>query len=293
MRSWIRLHPAASYFTIAFAISWAGILVVIRGGPIPAPPDEAHRLFPLVYLAMLAGPSFAGLALTYLTGGRRAMQDYRARLLAYRVGLRWYAVALLTAPFAIALTLVVLSRFSNAFVPAIFGNGQIDPAGPIQSESPQSLLLVGLLVGLGAGLFEELGWTGFAIPTLLERLSGVWTGVVVGIAWGAWHFLAIWWGSASSFDTVPVPIFLLVALFAFLPPYRLLMVRVYEHTGSLLIGILMHASLTTSMIILGPAVKGAESLIYDLAFATTLWLMVALVLAADRSRQFTRKPLRA
>lgn len=292
MRSFVRRYPAACYFTLAFALSWGGILAVIRGGPIPAPPDEAHRLFGLVYLAMLVGPSVAGIAMTAMVGGVSGLRDYRARLLKWRVALGWYAVALFTAPLALAVTSIVLSRFSADFIPAILGSGAIDPAGPIQAGNVTSLLLLAVAVGIGAGLFEELGWTGFAIPTLLRRLSGTSTGIAVGVLWGAWHFLAVWWGSASSFDSVPVPLFLLVALFAFLPPYRVLMVRVYERTGSLLIAVVMHASLTSSMIILGPSVRGTGSVIYNLAFATTLWGIVGLTTGARRKRDLVR-PSRA
>jgi len=144
---------------------------------------------------------------------------------------------------------------------------------------------------MGAGLFEELGWTGFAVPTLRRRLVGTSTGLIVGVLWGAWHFLAVWWGSASSFGSVPVPVFLLVALFTFLPPYRVLMVRVYEQTRSTLVAILMHASLTASMIILGPAVNGARSLVYNLGFATALWGIVAALIASDRWRRPESRPL--
>jgi membrane protease YdiL (CAAX protease family) len=288
MRSLIRRHPATFYFVLALAISWGGVLAVIRGGPIPAPPDEASRLFVRVYLAMLAGPSVAGLAMTGITGGVAALRDYRARLLEWRVGFIWYAVALLTAPLALALTALTLSQFSGDFAPALLGTGVIDPAGPIQADNVKALLLSAVSVGIGAGFFEELGWTGFAIPTLLKRRGVASTGVLVGIIWGAWHFLAVWWGSARSFGSVPIPLFLLVALFSFLPPYRVLMVRVYERTGSLLIGILMHASLTASMIILGPPVTGVESVIYNLTFTTVLWLIVSLVLASDRVRSVRR-----
>ena len=288
MRPWIRQHPATSYFTLAFCISWGGIVVVIRGGAIPAPPEEAHRLFASVYLAMLMGPSIAGLAMTGIVGGATGLRDYRSKLLKWRVALGWYAIALLTAPLALALTSIALSRFSTDFVPAILGSGAIDPAGPIQAENVTSLLLLAAAVGIGAGFFEELGWTGFAIPTLITRISAVSTGLVVGVLWGAWHFLAVWWGSAAAFGSVPVPLFMFVALFSFLPPYRVLMVRVYERTGSLLLGILMHASLTTSMIILGPSIKGADSLLYNLVFATTLWGLVAVVLVSDAVRRVQR-----
>ncbi len=275
MRSLLRRYPAAAYFTLAFSISWGGILLVIRGGAIPAAPEEAHRLFGSVYLAMLAGPSIAGLVMTSVVGGAAGLRDYRVRLLKWRVGIGAYARALLTAPLALVVTSIVLSRFSADFVPAILGSGTLDPAGPVQAEGVLSLVLLALAVGIGAGLFEELGWTGFAIPALLQRFGALSTGLGVGLLWGAWHFLAVWWGSAGSFGSVPVPVFLIVSLFAFLPPYRVLMVRVYRRTGSLLVAILMHATLTASMIILGPAVKGAESVIYNLTFAGVLWSFAA------------------
>jgi len=283
MKSWIRSHPAASYFTLAFALSWGGVLAVIRGGAIPAPPDEADRLFTLVYLAMLGGPAVAGVAMTAFIAGTTGLRHYRARLFQWHIAPVWYAVALFTAPLALALTLLALSQFSSVFTPAIFGTGVIDPAGPVQADSVSRLLFLAVSVGIGAGFFEELGWTGFVIPSLLKRRSAVSTALVVGVMWGAWHFLAVWWGSASSFGSVPVPLFLAVALFTFLPPYRVLMVRVYERTGSLLIAVLMHASLTSSMIILGPAVNGAESVVFDLAFATTLWLIVTVIPLGDRA----------
>lgn len=282
MNAFIRRHAAACYFTLAFAISWGGILVAIRGGAIPASPTEAERLFIFVYLAMLTGPSIGGLAMTAMTGGAIALRDYRARLLRWRVSVIWYAVALLTAPLVLALTLFALSQFDAGFVPAVLGKGGPDPAGPVQAGSVSALALTALGIGAGAGFFEELGWTGFAVPTLLKRRGALWTGLVVGVAWGAWHFLAIWWGSATSSGSVPVALYLFVALFSFLPPYRVLMVRVYERTGSLLVGIVMHASLTASMLFLGPPVTGVASVIYNLAFASMLWLVVALTLAYER-----------
>ena len=282
MRFLIRRYPVASYFTLAFAISWGGILAVIRGGAIPAPADETQRLFVWVYLVMLAGPSMAGLVLTAVVA---SPHQYVVRLTKWRVAPIWYALALLTAPFALAVTALALSRFSGDFLPAVFGNGAIEPPIPVRASAIGSFLVVALAVGLGAGFFEELGWTGYATPALLKRISPTSTGIVVGLLWGAWHFLAVLWGSAGAFATVPVRVFMLVALFTFLPPYRVLMVRVYERTGSLLIGILMHASLTTSMIVFGPAIKGWDSVIYNLTFAAVLWAIVATTIAGDKLRE--------
>ena len=62
------------------------------------------------------------------------------------------------------------------------------------------------------------------------------------------------------------------------------MVWVFDHTGSLLITMLMHASLSASILILPPQVTGTQVVAYDLAFAMVLWIFVALV----TRKRFTR-----
>ena len=42
------------------------------------------------------------------------------------------------------------------------------------------------MAGLMVGIFEELGWTGFAIPRLRLRYNVFTTGIIVGLVWGAW-----------------------------------------------------------------------------------------------------------
>lgn len=282
MRALIRKHPTASYFVLAFLLSWGGILAVIRGGAIPAPPEESQRLFVLVYLAMLAGPSIAGIAITGLTGGRQGLAELRARLLKWRVAAPWYALALLTAPLTLLTALLLLSPFSADFAPGFLEG--LGGEGPVRAGNRASFVLMGLVVGIGAGFFEELGWTGVALPKLRARHDVVMTGLLLGLLWGAWHFLAILWGGASSFGSVPIVLYLAVALFSFLPPYRVLMAWVYDRTQSLLVAVLMHTSLTTSMLVLGPPVVGSALLVYDLVFAALLWAIVGIVAWSFRSR---------
>jgi uncharacterized protein len=291
MKAFVQRHPAASYFLLAIVLSWGGIVAIVWPGSIPASAAETERLFVWVYLAMLVGPSVGGLVITALTGGGTGLRAYRERLLAWRVEAGWYAAALLTAPIAIAVTLLALSVVSPDFMPAILSAQTYEgAAGPIHAESMGAFLVTALAVGLGAGVFEELGWTGVAVPRMLARHGVLVTGVGVGLVWGAWHFLAIYWGSSDAMGSVPAPVYLLVALFSFLPPYRVLMVWVYRHTRSLLIGILMHASLTSSILILGPAVSGPALLIYDLTLAAVLWIAAAAVLAFERRAKHSWAP---
>jgi CAAX protease family protein len=70
-----------------------------------------------------------------------------------------------------------------------------------------------------------------------------------------------------------------------LTAYRVLMVWVYDRTESLLVAMLMHASLTTSTMILGPlAIAGGPLLIYDVVSALVWWVVVAEVAVASRGQ---------
>ena len=109
-----------------------------------------------------------GVLLTVLLYGRTGLREFLSRLLTWRVGATWYAVALLLSPVLMTVTLLALSMMSAAFIPGIF-----------TSDDRASLLLISLGVGMSAGVFEELGWTGFAIPTLRQRCGVVVTGLIV------------------------------------------------------------------------------------------------------------------
>src|SRR5215203_2198182 len=179
IKAFIKSHPLLSFFALVFAIAWGGILILV-GGPsgIPTNEEQFERLMPWVMLALLAGPSVAGIVLTGLVYGREGFRNLLTRMRRWRVGARWYALALLTAPLLVTATLLALSLTSPEFLPGIF-----------TSDDKVTLVLFGIGWGLvGGGLLEELGWTGFAIPTLLRMRYGVLsTGLVVGVLWGLWH----------------------------------------------------------------------------------------------------------
>jgi membrane protease YdiL (CAAX protease family) len=251
-------HPIVTYYGLMFAISWGlGLMVLGPDGFVGSKPILGAQL-PLVYVAALAGPSVAGLLSVGLVRGRAGMQDLLSRLFRWHVSPRWYAVALLTAPLLTILTLLALSLVSPKFLPAIVASGD-----------KVRLLVSGIAVALIVPFGEELGWTGFAIPQLRHDYSVVATGLIVGLFWGVWHF-PLFAGS------VPSALYLAVLLFSWLPPYRVLMVWVYDHTGSLLVAMLMHVSIVFGSLVLIPATPEI-GVTFDLVFAAELWLLVAAV----------------
>jgi membrane protease YdiL (CAAX protease family) len=110
-------------------------------------------------LAWVAGPPIGGIVLTGLLNGRKGFRELGFRLLRWRVGARWCPVAFLTAPLVFTAVLLALSLSSPEFLPRIL------------TTDKASVLLFALGWGfIGGGFLEELGWTGFAVPTLLRRM---------------------------------------------------------------------------------------------------------------------------
>src|SRR5215207_1261944 len=279
-RAFINRHPLLAYLALAFAISWGGFLMVVGPGGFPGTKVQLETLLPFVAWAMLAGPSVAGILLTGLVHGRAGLRELLSRLLRWKVGARWYAVALLTAPLLAAAVLFALSLTSPIFT----------------TDDKATIVLVGIAAGLTT-VFEELGWTGFATPTLLRVRHGVLgTGLIVGLLWGAWHLLQISWVSGAYSAALPLAIFLPLYIFsavAQLTAYRVLMVWVYDRTnGSLLVATLMHASLTASTIfIFTPGATGLAFLTYILVLAAALWVVVGAV-AVAQGGHLSRQPPR-
>ena len=276
MTNFIKRHSLLVYFTLTFVISWGAVLILAGPNGIPVAEDQAVVLG----MALLLGPSVAGILLTGLTSGRDGFREALSHLLTWRVSARWYAVALLTAPLSAVVVLLVLSLFSPDFTPLLF-----------ISDDKASLILMGLVAGLMVGCVEELGWTGFAIPLMRLRYSVFATGLTVGLLWGAWHFI-MFWESDSFSGTFPLAI-LLVRLFSWLPAYRILMVWVYDRTESLLVVMLMHVSLVAAMIFFDPPLTGWGLLTYLLARAAVLWAIVATVTVANRGQTEMAKVSRA
>ena len=286
MGRFIARHPASTYFALTFAISWAGVLpTFLASGGIQATAESSQRWFIYALAAMLAGPTIAGILMTAALHGMSGLRALLTRVTMWRVGVWWYAVAILTAPMLMLATLFALSLISPAFIPGIF-----------TTSDRTTLLLASLGVGLSAGIFEEIGWTGFAIPTLRRRSTLLATGLIVGALWGAWHLLTnVLWAANVSAGDLPLAIYLpasiVAVLIGYLPAFRVLMVWVYERTGSVFIAMLMHVSLTTSVIALTPTLAGVPLLLCSYAIAATMWIVVAAIAILNRRRASPR-PLR-
>jgi uncharacterized protein len=263
IRNWLRRHPLVGFFALAFAISWGGIVMILaaRGFDLTAMQSGEAGL---ILVAMLLGPSVSGLILTALVDGRSGTGQLSAHLMRWQVGSQWYSVALLTMP-AMLLTILLLSSTA------------IDPAFAPRFQWP--LFAVGLI----AGAFEEIGWTGFATPKLLARYSLPVAGLSLGFTWALWHLLVDFRYNVSAMG-IAWPLEFAIVYLATLTPYRMLMTWVYSHTQSLFLAILMHASFTGWLLAAFPKTSFMQRLAWQSILALTLWGAAVMVLRSAPAR---------
>ena len=119
MTALVRRHPVSTFYVLTFAISWGGFLLVGGRGFLSGTDWQADPRFLDAALVMITGPTVASLLLAGLVDGRAGLRELLSRLLHWRVGARWYAVALLAALLLAAAVPLALSLASPAFLPAI------------------------------------------------------------------------------------------------------------------------------------------------------------------------------
>jgi CAAX protease family protein len=276
MKNLIKRYPVLSYYLLVFTISWGGILILI-GGPnhIPGATEQAEKLFVPALLIMFSGPFISGILMNFFIGGKEGIRKLLSRYLRWRTEGRWFAIAVFTGPILVVAVLFGLSLFNQEFLPGI-----------ITVKDKIGSVIFGVGWGLiGGGLFEETGWTGFAVSQLRKRYSILSTGLIVGILWGIWHFMIAFWASnyltgANSW-TMFVAGFIAFYLLA-LPAYRVLLVLVYDRTGSLPVIMLMHAFLSASTLIFQPSSSGEIAFIWNLVLGIILWIIIVAIVITNR-----------
>jgi membrane protease YdiL (CAAX protease family) len=224
---------------------------------------------------MFAGPFVSGILMNVLLDGKEGLRKLLSRLLKWQAEGRWYLIAVFTGPLLVAAVLFGLSLFNQEFLPGI-----------ITTKDKVGLIIFGVAWGLiGGGLLEETGWTGFAVPQLRNRYSILSTGLIVGVLWGIWHFMIAFWasnylGGADSW-TMFVAGFLAFYLLA-LPAYRVLLVAVYDRTGSLPVVMIMHAFLSASTLIFQPLATGRIAFIWNFVLGIVLCIIIAVLVLNNR-----------
>ena len=209
--SLIRRYPLITFFVLAYALSWWPWILYAFG------------LYPAPIASF--GPFLAALVVLAITQGKSGIGGLLRRMVRWRVGLRWYAVALLL-PVGIALAATALNVLLGARAPSA-----ADLGGWTGLFSTFAVVL--LIPGIG-GTWEEPGWRGFALPSLQAGRSALVASLILGAVWALWHLPLLAIGQMGGWDIVIIM------------AWTLVLTWVYNGTGgSVLIVMLFHAMFNT------------------------------------------------
>jgi membrane protease YdiL (CAAX protease family) len=261
MKIKLKQNALPLYFIMAYAISWGGcLLVAALNGFQPAAIGMTQ--IGIMFLFMLAGPSVSSIVLSAYFDGKAGLGELFLRVRNWHFNWRWAAVAVFTVPVLITITLMALSLLVSPIY---------------RPEITLAKLGFGVAAGFLAGFFEELGWTGFALPRLQSKYSALACGLILGIIWAFWHIMADFWGNRAVFGIFWLPTFFLYWLMP-LTAYRVLMVWVYKNSSSLPLMQIMHAFYSGTLGIVSPTTSIEEGLLWKALFAALLWVVMAFVI---------------
>jgi uncharacterized protein len=172
LRRLVARHPVAAFLVMVYAVNTAVALVPLltRRDILPfglAPYDSLGHIFGV------ALPAFLVVAATH---GRAGVRDLARRSLRWRVGVRWYLIALLGVPIGVVLGASVI--FGLAPLNALVEKWQL----LLTVVLPQLLLLI-----LFYNVAEEVGWTGFLQARLQERHGPLKASVIVTLPFALFH----------------------------------------------------------------------------------------------------------
>ena len=68
-KSSIKRYSLPIYFILTFVLSWGCMCLIISPNVFPMTPEQTEALGPLTYVALLVGPSVAGILLIGVTDG--------------------------------------------------------------------------------------------------------------------------------------------------------------------------------------------------------------------------------
>src|SRR5215207_9939659 len=185
LMSLVRRYPLAAFVVLACALSWWPWILY------------SLDLLPTPIVGF--GPFLAALVVLAVTEGKRGVLGLLRRMVRWRVGLQWYAAALLL-PILVTLAAAVLNVF-------LLGAQRTSSVADLGGWSSLLLtFLLWLLIPGLAGTWEEPGFRGYALPRLQARHSALAASLILGVLWAFWHLPFVVTGEDIWIDALLFPI---------------------------------------------------------------------------------------
>jgi membrane protease YdiL (CAAX protease family) len=226
LADFLRARPLVSFFVLSYAVTWLLWAPLVFAG-VPAFTEITHTPSWYALPGVAIGVTGTAFFMTAVTQGRAGVRRMLRRLVCWRVGVRWYLVAILFIPVG------------QLLITAALGSPEV-----LRALRPSALTLypASYLAHFVFGpLFEESGWRGFALPRMQHRFGPVRATLLLGLLWSGWHFFLYapsWFAGGAVNGVVGVGIFVVFTtsisfIFTWLSN---------NTTASLLLAILLHGS---------------------------------------------------
>jgi len=221
-------YPLFFFFLLCFVLTWGYFWLIW------APLGLPHSLIALGGF----GPAVSAFLMLAATSGKPGVLRLLRSIVHWRVGVRWYLMALVGLP--------ILNFLAFLVIPGTLA----DFAGPNWRFPQVYLTEMGLSLTIGiAPMWEEIGWRGFGQP-YLQRLHGPVVGtLILGALWGVWH-VPFFFGPLAQTGPDATFIRASIALVEFsigLTGLSVVMAWVLNNCGgSTLMAILLHAAFDSS-----------------------------------------------
>ena len=164
----------ALFLAITFGITWSiAVLVLGFSTWFEAHFGALNSASPFFYAAVWA-PNVAAITLTSARGGWPSLRDLLSRLMSFRAAPWVWIAAIAFYPALMIVVQLVGLAFGRPLA-----NGDVWLHAAIGVFNLPALLL--------GPLGEELGWRGYLLPRLLQRMRPAAAALVLGVIWMVWH----------------------------------------------------------------------------------------------------------
>ena len=272
MESTYRYRPFRFFF-LANLITWLAMLIASYFSYQPDRQTAGVLQSVFIVIGVLA-PFGVAMVMIFLSGSGDLKRDFLSRLFNLkRIKLRNIPFILFTLPAAASVSILLSSLIGQTLDQFHLVKGAIYSAGAM----PAPVIL------FGAALFEELGWKGYGMDSLRSKFNFFQASLIFGLIWIFWHIPTFFLnGFYMNLLLKTNPWFVVnycvsVAAMGFLTSWMW-----YKNRGSILAGVLVHASANFQGIFqMGQIAKCIE---------TVLLIVVVIVIVAANKRMYFSSP---
>ena len=225
----IKKYQLPLFFLLAYPLSWWSLLLV------PFPGLLAH------------GVAIAAVVVISLSVGKLGLREFWNRLINFRAG--WLL-------FLITPVIIVIFKLFDATSNLLAG-------GTFSGFSQIPFIVIAMELLLLGGLWEEPGWSGYALPTLQKRFAKSKYGVLIatlilGIFRGIWHVPLLIVGAIPWYDAVWFTPFVFQPFITWL----------YNKSGGSIPVVMFFHYMSNLLFALSPRSAGADEPLYTILYMT-------------------------